>query len=187
MLLIATLLTLRVTGLDPRYIDPTTEAYEEVGRTAWPGLWLSGEVVREPVTNWDFINEVNHPVRGNAVMLETLSWFGLPHSVTIYAIPRGERLYVGGSRRDSRLEKPFPHSKRWWANMERDPRVRMKIDGKIYELTVVRIADRDKLREAINREPFLTRLDENGREEIYGYWHYWEAFQRGVEDYGGDS
>ena len=82
-LVVVSLLTLRVTGLEPRYIDPSSEAFAESGRTAWPGLWLTGEVVREPVTNWDWVNEVNDPIRKNSIMLETRTRFGIPHSVTI--------------------------------------------------------------------------------------------------------
>ena len=80
-LVVVPLLTLRVTGLEPRYVDPATEAFADSGRTAWPGLWLKGEVVREPVTNWDWVREVNDPVRGNSIMLETRTRYGIPHSV----------------------------------------------------------------------------------------------------------
>jgi len=50
-LLLGALLILRVTGLDPEYMDYTTEEYNQRGRMTLPGLWLSGEVVREPVTD----------------------------------------------------------------------------------------------------------------------------------------
>ena len=53
-----TLLTLRLTGFDPPYLDAGSEEFSERGRTGYPGLWLSGELVREPVTNWDWVNEV---------------------------------------------------------------------------------------------------------------------------------
>ena len=81
-LVVVPLLTLRVTGLEPRYVDPASEEFANSGRTAWPGLWLKGEVVHEPVTNWDWVREVNDPVRGNSIMLETRTWYGIPHSVT---------------------------------------------------------------------------------------------------------
>ncbi|MEX2469182.1 MAG: hypothetical protein WD396_05440, partial [Pseudohongiellaceae bacterium] len=71
VVLLGILLTLRVTGLDPEYMDYTTEEYNERGRMTWPGLWLSGEVVREPVDNWDWVLDVDHPELGNTIMLET--------------------------------------------------------------------------------------------------------------------
>ena len=79
----------RVTGFEPWYIDPASAEFAESNRTAWPGLWLKGEVVDGPVTDWDFINEVNHPITGNSIMLETRTWYGIPHSVTVNARPRG--------------------------------------------------------------------------------------------------
>ena len=187
VVLVGSLLVLRATGLDPRYIDPASEAFIESGRTAWPGLWLSGEVVREPVTNWDWINQVNDPLRGNTIMLETRTWYGIPHSVTINATPRGDKLYIGGSEQDFRLEKEFPYSKKWWANIERDPRVRMKIDGRIYQMTVALIADRAEVARLIGRDPVTTEVDSAGNERITGVRHYWQVFQRNIPEYGDGS
>ena len=62
-LVVVMLLTLRVTGLDPAYVDPTSEEFAKSGRTTRPGLWLTGEVVHEPVTNWDWVDKVNDPDR----------------------------------------------------------------------------------------------------------------------------
>jgi len=177
------LLTLRVTGLDPRYIDPSSAAFAESGRTAWPGLWLTGEVIREPVTNWDWVLEVNDPIRGSSIMLETRSWYGIPHSVTINLVPRGDKLYVSGSEQGSRLEKEFPYSKAWWANIERDPRVRMKIDGKIYEMTVALVADRAEVFQIIGRDPITRTIDAEGNEQITGVRHYWRVYQRNIPEY----
>ena len=177
------LLTLRVTGLDPRYIDPSSAAFAESGRTAWPGLWLTGEVIREPVTNWDWVLEVNDPIRGSSIMLETRSWYGIPHSVTINLVPRGDKLYVSGSEQGSRLEKEFPYSKAWWANIERDPRVRMKIDGKIYEMTVALVVDRAEVFQIIGRDPITRTIDAEGNEQITGVRHYWRVYQRNIPEY----
>jgi len=183
-LVVVSLLTLRVVGLEPPYLDPRTEEFVERGRTGWVGLWLPGEVVREPVTNWDWVNQVNDPVRGNTIMLETRTWYGIPHSVVINATPRGDRLYIGGSEQDFRLEREFPYSKRWWANIERDPRIRMKIDGKIYEMTVAHVADHDEVAQIIGRSPITRAVGPDGTEEITGVRHYWRVFQRGIPDYG---
>lgn len=186
-LLVLSLLTLRVTGLEPHYIDPATPAFVEAGRTGGWGLWLTGEVVREPVSNWDWVNQVNDPVRGNAIMLETRTWYGIPHSVNINLVPRGEQLYISGSEQDFRLEKEFPDSKRWWANVERDPRVRMKIDGKLYEMTVALIADRDEIIELFGRDPVGREVGPDGQERITSVRHYWRVFQRNIPEHGGNN
>lgn len=186
-LVVVLLLTLRVVGLDPRYIDPGSQAFVDSGRTAWPGLWLTGEVVREPVTNWDWVYDVNDPIRGNTIMLETRTWYGIPHSVTINPTARGDRLYIGGSEQDFRLEKEFPHSKAWWANIERDPRVRMKIDGKIYEMTVILVADRAEVAQLIGRDPVTRVTAADGSQQITGVRHYWRVFQRNIPEFGDGS
>lgn len=182
---VLTLITLRVTGLEPRYVDPASPAFVEAGRTGGWGLWLPGEVVREPVDNWDWVNQVNDPVRGNAVMIETRTWYGIPHSVNINLIPRGKDLYISGSEQDFRLEKTFPQSKRWWANVERDPRVRIKIDGRIYEMTVALMADRDEIIEVFGRDPVARETGPDGQPRITSVRHYWRVFQRGIHEYGG--
>jgi len=184
VLVAVSLLVLRITGFDPPYLDARSEEFVERGRTGYPGLWLSGEVVAEPVTNWDWINEVNDPVRGNTIMLETRTWYGIPHSVVINALPRGNELYFSGSEQDFRLERNFPDSKRWWANIERDPRVRMKIDGRIYEMTVVHMANRNEIIALFGRDPVTRSIDENGDEQITGVRHYWRVYQRNLQDHG---
>jgi hypothetical protein len=184
VLVAVSLLVLRITGFDPPYLDARSEEFVERGRTGYPGLWLSGEVVAEPVTNWDWINAVNDPVRGNTIMLETRTWYGIPHSVVINALPRGNELYFSGSEQDFRLERNFPDSKRWWANIERDPRVRMKIDGRIYEMTVVHMANRDEIIALFGRDPVTRSIDENGDEQITGVRHYWRVYQRNLQDHG---
>lgn len=178
-----TLLTLRMTGLDPEYMDYTTEEYNQRGRMTYPGLWLSGELVREPVENWDWVYDVDHPVRGNTIMLETRTWYGIPYSVTILPTARGDKLYIGGSARDARLEREFPHYKQWWTNVERDPRVRLKIDGKIYEMTAALVHDPVELAEIIGRDPVTTTVAEDGTEQVVAKWYYWRVFQRNIAQY----
>ena len=181
------LIALRVAGLAPQYVDPASPEFAASNRTAWPGLWLAGEVVDRPITDWDFINQVDHPIRGNSIMLETRTWYGIPHSVTVNARPRGDKLYLSGSEQGARLDKEFPYSKAWWANIERDPRIRMKIDGKIYEATVALVQDRDEVAQLLGRSPIGTQVDESGQEQITSIRHYWRVFQRNIPEYGNGS
>jgi hypothetical protein len=91
-----------------------------------PGTWLSGELVEQPVADWSFT--ADHP----EIMLETRTWYGVPHSVTIVCASRDGRLFVGA--RD-------PDGKRWVANVDRDPDVRLKIGGRVYERRLKPIED----------------------------------------------
>ena len=181
--LLGALLTLRVTGLDPEYMDYTTQEYNERGRMTLPGLWLSGEVVKEPIDNWDWVLDVSHPERGNTIMLETQTWYGIPYSVTILPTPRGDKMYIGGSARDARLARVFPDYKQWWANVENDPRVRLKIDGKIYEMTAALVHNPVELAEVLGRDAITTTISEDGSEQVVAKWYYWRVFQRNIAQY----
>ena len=181
--LLGALLTLRVTGLDPEYMDYTTQEYNERGRMTLPGLWLSGEVVKEPIDNWDWVLDVAHPERGNTIMLETQTWYGIPYSVTILPTPRGDKMYIGGSARDARLARVFPDYKQWWANVENDPRVRLKIDGKIYEMTAALVHNPVELAEVLGRDAIITTIAEDGSEQVVAKWYYWRVFQRNIAQY----
>ena len=187
-LVVVTLLTLRVTGLEPAYVDPSSEQFVKSGRTTRPGFWLTGEVVHEPVTNWDWVNKVNDPIRKNTIELETRTWYGIPHSVTINIVARGDKLYVQGTERDFRLQKKFPYSKAWWANVERDPRVRMKIGGKLYEMTLVLIHDRAEVAQLQRgRDPVTKEIGADGNEHVTQVAHWWRVYQRNVPEYGNGS
>lgn len=64
--------------------------------------------------------------------MEVTPWYGLPHSVTTTSwVNRGE-LYVP-CRTCS--------EKRWAAVVDGNPDVRVKIDGRLYERTAIRITD----------------------------------------------
>lgn len=182
VLLVGTLLTLRITGLPPGH--PSAEDYANAGRSARPGLWLAGEVVREPITNWDWVNQFDGPFGENATELETRTWYGIPHSVTVLLVPRGDKLYLQSSAQTFRLNKEFPNSKAWWRNVERDPRVRLKIGGKLYEMTVVLVRDRAEVaRLRGGLDPIVIETDADGNEYVAEEWHYWRVFQRNVPEY----
>jgi hypothetical protein len=182
LLLLGTLLTLRAIGLPPGH--PSAGDYVNAGRSARPGLWLKGEVVSEAVTNWDWVNQYSDAFAEDATELETRTWYGIPHSVTVLLVPRGDKLYLQSSAQTFRLNKAFPHGKAWWRNVERDPRVRLKIGGKIYEMTVVLVQDRAEVAQLRGgRDPIVTAVDADGNETITEEWHYWRVFQRNIAEY----
>jgi len=97
-----------------------------------PGLWLSGETVTEPVTDWSFTDAVPE------ILLETRTWYRIPHSVTVTCVGIGDRLYVPSVYRN---RGEFPSERFWNRNVVRDPRVRLQIDGRIYERKAVLVTD----------------------------------------------
>jgi len=108
------LVVLRFTGLDPR--------------DRIPGLWLTGELVTTPVTDWSFTDQVA------TIKLQTQSRFLLPHSVTINCLSLNGQLYVSSVY-------PAGSPRSWNDNVLRDPHVRIKIGNRVYDRTLVLLTD----------------------------------------------
>jgi hypothetical protein len=91
-----------------------------------PGLWLRGEVALERVDDWRFTNDIEE------IFVETRPWYGIPHSTTIWCVELGGSLYIG-SYGDEK--------KAWEKNLARDPRVKLAISGKLYEVTLAPVTE----------------------------------------------
>jgi hypothetical protein len=112
--LILILIVLRITGFGPH------------ART--PGLWLKGNVVTTPVTDWSFTDKI--PV----VQLQTQTSYLLPHSVNINCLNYNSQLYLVSVY-------PAGTAHTWNDNVMRDPHVRLKIGDDIYDRTVSLVTD----------------------------------------------
>ena len=112
--LILILIVLRITGFGPH------------ART--PGLWLKGNVVTAPVTDWSFTVKI--PV----VQLQTETWYWLPHSVNINCLDYNSQLYLVSVY-------PAGTAHTWNDNVVRDPHVRLKIGDQIYDRTLSLVTD----------------------------------------------
>ena len=88
-----------------------------------PGLWLSG-AASEPPSNWSFTDAHRE------IALEVSTPYLLAHSVTIWCVSLEGQLYLAARN---------PEDKRWPRWVERDPNVRLLIDGRLYEARLVRI------------------------------------------------
>src|SRR3984893_7906002 len=85
-----------------------------------PGLWLTGDLVTTPVTDWSFTDKVS------TIKLPTQGRFLLPHSVTINCLAYNSQLYVTSVY-------PAGPPRSWNENVMRDPHVRIKIGDKLYD------------------------------------------------------
>jgi hypothetical protein len=112
--LILILIVLRITGFGPH------------ART--PGLWLKGNVVTTPVTDWSFTDKI--PV----VQLQTETSYMLPHSVNINCLNYNGQLYLVSVY-------PAGTAHTWNDNVMRDPHVRLRIGDDIYDRTVSLVTD----------------------------------------------
>jgi len=116
--LLLVLLVLRVTGLDPK--------------ERRPGLRLRGDVVTTPVADWSFSDK--YP----KIMIQTRTWYLLPHSVTISFVCYKGQLYL-----HTVFPKgmPFPSGRSWTASLIRDPHVRIKIGNQLFDRTATLVTD----------------------------------------------
>ena len=105
---------LRITGLNP---------HDRI-----PGLWLTGDLVTTPVTDWSFTDKVP------TIKLQTQGRFLLPHSITINCLAYISQLYV-----TSVYPAGPPRSRN--ENVMRDPHVRIRIGDKLYNRTLVLLTD----------------------------------------------
>ncbi len=112
------LVVLSLVGLDPQ--------------ERWPGLWLRGEVVTTPVSDWSFTD--TYPT----IAVQTRSWYGLPHSVTVTCTALDGRLYLTSVYPPGR---EFPRDRLWNRNVMRDPRVRLKVGARVYDRTLALVSD----------------------------------------------
>jgi hypothetical protein len=184
VVLASTLLTLRVTGLEPQYLD-LNDLYSH-HMIARPGLWLKGEVVTSPVTDWSFVEKVEHPGRSlNTVLVETRTPYFIPHSVRTIPFVRDGRLYIRSHQ--DRMDLKFPNDKSWTGNVARDPRVRIKIGDKLYEATMVLVADRAQAIAVLGRNPEILEKGPDGQEHVVGYHHVFRVFQRNIPEYLGNE
>jgi hypothetical protein len=116
--LVVVLLVLRVTGLGP---------HDRI-----PGLWLKGDLVTSPVTDWSFTDKVP------TVEVQTRTWYLIPHSVTTYCVAYNGQLYLDSIYRG---HIQYPHGRSWNENVARDPRVRLKIGDQLYDRTLIYVTD----------------------------------------------
>jgi len=120
IVLLAVLLLLSFTGFEPKGCPPTDRSLS----CTMPGLWLKGEPVTTPVTDWSFTDNIPQ------IKIQTQTRFLLPHSVTIWCAVYNGNLYVTSYR-----------GRQWVENIVRDPHVRLKIADKVFDRTLSMVND----------------------------------------------
>jgi hypothetical protein len=130
-------------------IDPSDER---------PGLGLSGEVHQQAVEDWSFTKDADE------IFVETVTSYWIPHSVTAWCVIVGDDLYIAADDADE---------KSWVANVARDPNVRLKIKGRVYEQKLVPVTDAATI--AAIDSGFVRKYDYEEEEGAYddmivGYW-----------------
>ena len=116
--LVLLLVVLSITGFGPH------------GNT--PGLWLKGDLVTTPVTDWSFTDKIE------TANVQTRTWYLIPHSVTTYCASYNGQLYLTSIYRAGLT---YPHGRSWNEDVARDPHVRIKLGDQLYDRTVTLVTD----------------------------------------------
>ena len=116
--LLLAFVALRVVGLDPH--------------ERRPGLWLTGQSVIAPVSDWSFTDQFQ------TIYVQTRTWYGLPHSVTTTVTAYAGHLYLTSVYRPGMR---FPNDRLWNKNILRDPRVRLKIGDRVFDGIAALVTD----------------------------------------------
>ena len=115
-----------------------------------PGGELEGEVTRLP-EDWSISDEIS------TIQVETRPED--PYSVNLWAVGMGPALYVhAGANRST-----------WAEHMEVDPRIRVRLEGQIFELRAVRVVDEDEFARVADawEEKYNTRFRNENVDEAY--------------------
>ena len=118
--LVAILLVMSITGFEPKDCPPSDRSLS----CKLPGLWLKGEPVTNPVTDWAFTDKIQQ------IKIQTQTPVLLPHSVVIWCAVYNGNLYVSSYR--GRL---------WVEDSIRHPHVRLKIADQLYDRDLSMVTD----------------------------------------------
>ncbi len=126
------------------------------------GFWLTGDVVRTPVTDWSFIDSIRN------IQVQTHTPYLLPHVLTTDIARVGGQLYLfseyyppAPGKRDTRGE--FPQARFWNRMVVRDPRIRVKIGDRLFDMRAYPLTDPAEVEAA--RKAFLSKYDDVERRD----------------------
>jgi hypothetical protein len=145
--IVVALVILRVVGLNPQ--------------TRWPGLWLTGEVVETPVTDWTFLEKEEKERAGGTreesmAAVQTRHWFLpiLPHSANYGWYVHKGQLYVNSAYAAGQV---FPNGRYFHQNIVSDPHVRIKLFGKLYDGIMENVPEDERRQIQRERKQINTR------------------------------
>ena len=130
LLLLVALVSLRTFGFEPQ--------------DRRPGLWLVGDLVTEPVSDWIFTDQFGE------IFVQTNTRYGIPHSITTYCVEYNGNFYLFSA---SYTGDVFPDTRGGNRNVVRGPRVRLKMGGRLYDQTLRYVTD------AAMTEPVIKRFE----------------------------
>jgi hypothetical protein len=126
------------------------------------GFWLTGDVVRTPVTDWSFTDSIPN------IQIQTHTPYLLPHVLTTDIARVGGQIYLFSEYFAPARGKPdtrgdFPQARFWNRMVVRDPRIRVKIGNQLFDMRVYPLTDPAEIETA--RKAFLSKYDDVRRGE----------------------
>jgi hypothetical protein len=128
------------------------------------GFWLTGEAVKARVSDWSFIDAIP------TVQIETRTWYLLPHVLRTDIARNNEQLYLFSEYFAPAPGKPdlrerFPEARFWNRMVVRDPRIRVKIGNRLFDMRAYPLTDPSQI--AVARQAFLNKYaDVRAREAL---------------------
>ena len=126
------------------------------------GLWLMGDPVTTPVTDWSFTDAVQ------TVQIETRTWYFIPHFVRTFVARDDAQLYLfseyfAPAPGQPDLRDHFPEARFWNRMVVRDPRIRVKIGNRLFNMRAYPVTDPS--RNAAARQAFLSKYADVGKQQ----------------------
>src|SRR5579872_973371 len=126
------------------------------------GFWLTGVVVRTPVTDWSFIDSIRN------IQVQTHTPYIVPHVLTTDIARVGGQLYLFSEYYPPAPGKPdtrgeFPQARFWNRMVVRDPRIRVKIGDRLFDMRAYPLTDPADVEAA--RKAFLSKYDDVERRD----------------------
>lgn len=122
---------------------------------------LAGPVEPPPPGDWSFVE------RTERCQLETDP--DAPHSINCWCVGWGRHVYVPTSMI---LGPPDPSEREWVRNVESESEVRLRVDGRVFELDAVRLPDGVEYDEALAALEEKYEVDPAEREPEREIWIY---------------
>jgi hypothetical protein len=126
------------------------------------GFWLTGDPVTTPVTDWSFTDAVP------TVQIETRTWYFIPHFVRTFIARNDAQLYLfseyfAPAPGQPDLRDNFPEARFWNRMVARDPRIRVKIENRLFNMRAYPVTDPSA--KAAAREAFLSKYADVRKQE----------------------
>lgn len=118
------------------------------------GFWLTGDVVTAPVGDWSFVDAIPN------VQIQTHTSYLLPHVLTTDIVRVGQQLYLFSEYYPPPKGKPdtrgdFPQARFWNRMVVRDPRIRVKIGDRLFDMRAYPLTDPAQI--DVVRQAFLAK------------------------------